>query len=602
MAAALVLAVALGFCWLLTRMAGGTDHVPPLWSLVPILLAARRFGIVGSVVTAVLGGVLSGPFTAADVAHATSQNPSDWLLRLAFFVIIAVVAAGLFKSLQNEGARHRAARSESERMAALLKADVQERKLLEGRLRELAFRDQLTGLANRSLLEELLSAALARARRKSLAVALICLDINDFKLVNDSLGHAGGDRLLCEVTRRLDAAIRAEDLLARYGGDEFLIMIPDVHAEDGQLSETALDVAARLYERITAAMVSPFKVGDAVFHIEVSAGLSIFPRDAVDAEDLHRHADAAMYQAKSEGSDMLVFDPAHVRDPLASLSKSSALRRALVEGELELHYQPIFRVSDARIMGIEALMRWQKPDGELVLPGAFLPVAEQTGLIEELGDFALSALCAQAVAWREAGLHPQLGLNVSPRQLRRPGLAAHFHAEVVRHGLDPAQFVLELTESAWTLEADRMGPVLQQLRAFGFALALDDFGAGYSTLSRLLQLPIDVIKIDRSFLASIPADGHAAAIVTAILQLADACGCDVVAEGVETEDQLQFLSTRGCSLCQGFLLGRPVPAEQVTDLLRAKLDDRRRDPVAQATGTGEVARAVARLRSAISGV
>lgn len=204
------------------------------------------------------------------------------------------------------------------------------------------------------------------------------------------------------------------------------------------------------------------------------------------------------------------------------------------------------------------------------------------------------------MAWRAAGLRPHLGLNVSPRQLRRPGLAAHFHAEVVRHGLDPAQFVLELTESAWTLEADRMGPVLQQLRAFGFALALDDFGAGYSTLSRLLGLPIDVIKIDRSFLASIPADAHAAAIVTAILQLADACDCDVVAEGVETEGQLQFLITRGCSLCQGYLLSRPVPAEQVTSLLQDKLDDHRRHPVAQAIGAGDVARAVAPLSAAIS--
>ena len=560
--------------------------MPPLWPLVPILLAARRFGIAGGLVAALLGGLLSGPLTAADVAHATAQQPSDWLMRLGFFVMIAFVSAALFKSLKSEGTRHRAALGESERMAALLDDDVQARKRLESELRELAFRDKLTGLANRSLLEELLSAALARARRTSSAVALICLDVNDFKLVNDSLGHAAGDRLLCEVTRRLDEAIRAEDLLARYGGDEFLIMIPDIHAEEAQLSEVAVDTATRLFERITATMASPFNVANAVFHIEVSAGVSIYPRDALDADALHRHADAAMYQAKSAGAGMVAFDPAHTHDPLESLSKSAALRRALADGELELHYQPIFRVTDARIMGVEALIRWQKPTGALVLPGAFLPVAEQTGLIEELGDFVLAALCAQAVAWRAVGLRPHLGLNVSPRQLRRPGLAADFHAEVVGHGLDPAQFVLELTESAWTLEADRMGPVLEQLRAFGFALALDDFGAGYSTLSRLLRLPIDVIKIDRSFLASIPADSHAAAIVTAILQLADACGCDVVAEGVETEGQLQFLIGRGCSLCQGYLLSRPVPSEQVTRLLQDKLADDRRHPVAHALGKG----------------
>ena len=549
---------------------------------------------------AVLGGLITGPLTAANVAPATAQLPSDWLVRLGFFVLIAVVSASLFRSLKDEGARHRAARGESERMAARLDADVQGRKRLEGELRALAYRDQLTGLANRSLLEELLSAALARARRVSSAVALICLDVNDFKLVNDSLGHAAGDRLLCEVTRRLDEAIRAEDLLARYGGDEFLIMIPDIHADAARLSDVALATAARLFERITAAMASPFHVANAVFHIEVSAGVSIYPRDALDADALHRHADAAMYQAKSAGGGMYAFDPSHTHDPLESLSKSAALRRALAEGELELHYQPIFRVSDARIMGLEALIRWQKPGGELVLPGTFLPVAEQTGLIEELGDFVLSALCAQAVAWRAEGLRPHLGLNVSPRQLRRPGLASDFHAEVVRHGLDPAQFVLELTESAWTLEADRMGPVLEQLRAFGFALALDDFGAGYSTLSRLLRLPIDVIKIDRSFLASIPADAHAAAIVAAILQLADACGCDVVAEGVETEDQLRFLIDRGCSLCQGYWLSRPVPAAPVTRLLHDKLADHRRLPIAVVAGVGEDAGAVASLSAAVS--
>jgi diguanylate cyclase (GGDEF)-like protein len=293
--AVLALGGALGLCWLPTRWAGGADYVPPLWPLVPILLAARRFGMVGGIVAAVLGGLITGPLTAANVAPATAQLPSDWLVRLGFFVLIAVVSASLFRSLKDEGARHRAARGESERMAARLDADVQGRKRLEGELRALAYRDQLTGLANRSLLEELLSAALARARRVSSAVALICLDVNDFKLVNDSLGHAAGDRLLCEVTRRLDEAIRAEDLLARYGGDEFLIMIPDIHADAARLSDVAVATAARLFERITAAMASPFHVANAVFHIEVSAGVSIYPRDALDADALHRHADAAMY-------------------------------------------------------------------------------------------------------------------------------------------------------------------------------------------------------------------------------------------------------------------------------------------------------------------
>jgi EAL domain-containing protein (putative c-di-GMP-specific phosphodiesterase class I) len=252
------------------------------------------------------------------------------------------------------------------------------------------------------------------------------------------------------------------------------------------------------------------------------------------------------------------------------------LRQALERGEMELHYQPIYRLSDMRAMGVEALIRWRKPDGELIAPGRFLPAAEQTGVIDDVGDFVLSELCRQAVRWRERGLLPNLGINISPRQLRRLGFARRFSDEVHRHGLDPAQFVVELTETVWTLEGDRMWPVLEELRAFGFSLAIDDFGAGYSSLARLLNLPVDVIKIDRAFLSPIPGDLQAAAIITAILRLAEACDCDVVAEGVETDAQLEFLIARECSLAQGYHLGRPLLEAALTPRLVAGLADDRR--------------------------
>ena len=579
LAEALALVLVVGLSWLPTYVAGGAANVPPLWPLIPIVVSARRFGVLTVLAISVLGAFVAGPLTPATVSDGTPQQLSDWVLRGGFFLAVGLVASFLFRRLRIESAAHREARAEAERMTARLEADMVYRKSLEDQLRSLAFHDPLTGLANRALLEEHLVAALGRARRNSTALALIGLDLNRFKLVNDSLGHGIGDRILRDVARRLLEATRATDLVARHGGDEFLIMVPDISGDPDALSANAAATAAEVVGRIRDGMLAPFVIDDAVFEIEISAGVSIFPADAVDAETLHRHADAAMYDAKRSGSGFTVFHADSTVDPLEPLAGAAALRQALEHREMELHYQPIYRLSDMRAMGAEALIRWRKPDGELVAPGSFLPAAEQTGVIDDIGDFVLSELCRQAVRWREQGLLPNLGINVSPRQLRRLGFAGRFRDEVHRHGLNPGQFVVELTETVWTLEGDRMWPVLEELRSYGFSLAIDDFGAGYSSLTRLLNLPVDVIKIDRAFLSPIPGDLHAAAIITAILRLAEACDCDVVAEGVETEAQLEFLIGRECSLAQGYHLGRPVSEPQITPLLVDALAEDRRGPI-----------------------
>jgi EAL domain-containing protein (putative c-di-GMP-specific phosphodiesterase class I) len=280
-----------------------------------------------------------------------------------------------------------------------------------------------------------------------------------------------------------------------------------------------------------------------------------------------------MYEAKSDGAGVTVYG-AEIEDPLQRLALAARLRRAIDAGELELHYQPIVRAADRGVLGIEALVRWRDPERGLVPPLEFIPVAERTGVVDALGDWVLEAMCAQGAAWADEGMHPHIGVNVSPRQLRRNGFAERAAATVERYG--SPTFVLELTESAWSLEASRLLPVLHDLRAAGFTLAIDDFGAGYSSLWRLRELPVQVIKVDRAFLDGVPGDPQACAVYAAILQLADTVGCDVVAEGVETAGQAAFLAERGCSILQGYLFSRPLPAAEATALLRERLIPERR--------------------------
>jgi len=438
-----------------------------------------------------------------------------------------------------------------------------------GEMTLLAYDDDLARLPNRAALDAEIGAALGRARTGSGAVALAYVDLNEFKRVNDALGHELGDELLCQVADRLRGAVRPLDIVARRGGDGFLVLLRELP------DASAREAAEVVGQRIADAIHAPFTLGAAELLVDAAIGLSLFPADADSPGDLRKHAEAAMYEAKGTGGGVYVYGEG-TADPLERLALAARLRRGIERGELVLHHQPIMRLVDARVIGVESLVRWRDGARGLVPPSEFIPVAERTGVIDALGDWVLREVCRQAQAWAAEGLKPNVGYNVSPRQLRRPGAAQRIADTVRAHGIETDRFVLELTESAWSLEASRLLPVLQDLRGAGFALAIDDFGAGYSSLWRLRTLPVQVIKVDRAFLRDVPGDPGANEVYGAILRLADACGRDVVAEGVEESGHAQFLAASGCRIAQGYHFSRPVPAPEMTALLQLSITPERR--------------------------
>ncbi|WP_121249840.1 sensor domain-containing protein [Solirubrobacter pauli] len=446
------------------------------------------------------------------------------------------------------------------RVTAVLRAgeDITARDRAEAQIAFLAYHDRLTGLPNRALLEEQLKRAAARVRRGTTSLALLYFDLDNFKLVNDSLGHAAGDAVLLGTAERVSELTRSGDVLARQGGDEFLLLL---HCGDGEDPRAAAQVTG---ERIAEALEVPFELSDAVFHVGASIGVALMPEHADDPETLLKYADSAMYQAKRSGRGTVAFyEPDGQDDARTRLLVTSRLRRAIAEDELLLHYQPIVRVETGELIAVEALVRWQDPEQGLVPPGLFIPVAEDTGLIDALGQWVVEAVCAQAARWRDEGFTPQIGFNLSPRQLRRPDLVELIAAAIDAHALPREQFTAELTESAVLSDEHRHTSLLEELREAGLKVAIDDFGAGHSSLGRLRALAVDTLKVDRSFLAGVPEDPTAGAIVAAVLSLADALGMNAVVEGVETDAQLAFLREHSCALAQGFLLGRPVPPDEV---------------------------------------
>ncbi len=442
-------------------------------------------------------------------------------------------------------------------------ADITHLKESEARLEHLAHFDVLTDLPNRLLFNSRLEHALEQARRHGEHIALLFLDLDRFKTINDSLGHPAGDELLITVARRIRKRLRVEDTLARLGGDEFVILLEKLDAAQ-RAAIVAQDVLQVLAEPVLLAG------GHEVF-IGCSIGISLYPNDAVDATRLVSSADAALYQAKEQGRNTYRFyTEALTTVANEHLALETRLRRGLERGEFILHYQPLIDARDDRMFGVEALVRWQPPDEALVPPGKFIQIAEETGLIVPLGAWILRTACAQARAWRDAGLPPLImAVNLSGRQFQSSDVAGMVRAVLAETGLPASQLELELTESVLMEQADQAIATLDALKALGVRLAIDDFGTGYSSLAYLKRFPIDKLKIDQSFVAGLAEDADDREIAATIIAMARGLHLDVLAEGVETQQQLALLRQFGCEQYQGYLFGRPVPAEELACRLRA---------------------------------
>src|SRR4051812_29318480 len=443
--------------------------------------------------------------------------------------------------------------------------DITERKKAEEQVAFLAYHDKLTGLPNRVLFEESLDLALARARRNDLGVGVLFLDLDNFKLVNDSLGHHAGDELLIQLAERLRTCTRDTDLVARQGGDEFLLLLSDLErVDEGEDILVSEHVAARVLE----AMQAPFDLSGTPFFATASIGVSLCPRDAADATTLMRNADAAMYQAKKARPGTSVLFRSHGEDPAERLSLTTRLRQAVQAQDWELHYQPVLELETRAVHGVEALIRWREPGGGIVAPGEFIPLAEELGLIEAIGDWVVSELVRQLGEWREQGISLEASFNLSPRELWSSQLPDRILGKLRAGGVDPTSIVVEVTESTAMADPERTLRILNELHAWGIGVALDDFGTGYSSLSRLKHLPVDVLKIDRSFVHHVDTDGDNASMVKAMIDLARNLSMTPLAEGIETEAELAFLVEHGCPLGQGFHLGRPMPGDAIASLLR----------------------------------
>jgi diguanylate cyclase (GGDEF)-like protein/PAS domain S-box-containing protein len=437
-----------------------------------------------------------------------------------------------------------------------------ERKQSEARIHYLAYHDALTGLPNRNLLLDRLQLALSQASRDRNHLAVLFLDLDRFKGINDLLGHTAGDEVLKEAAKRLDLYVRKGDTLARIDSDTFTVVVRGLRA--------AAD-AARVAESLHAALGEPLVVGDRELFVTTCIGISVFPEDGTDVETLLRNADTALYRAKDQGRDSFrLYDPSMNAEALQRLRLEHSLRRALARNELRTYYQPVMDLDTGKIHGVEALLRWQHPERGLVYPVDFIELAENTGLIRSIGTWGLKTACAQARKWQDSG-HPGLcvAVNLSARQLQHMRLVTEVTSALEEGGLAPEYLELEITETSAMQNPAAAIQALTELKAVGVRISIDDFGMGYSSLSQLQRLPIDTLKIDQSFVADTTTDPGDAAIVTAIINLGHTLGLRVVAEGVETAEQLAFLGAQRCDRVQGFLLSKALPPDECAALLAA---------------------------------
>ena len=464
--------------------------------------------------------------------------------------------------------------------------DITDRIEAEQRIRHLAYFDSLTSLPNRELFREQMESALERVRRGDRVLALLFLDVDRFKQVNDSLGHSMGDELLIQVADRLRAAIRGSDAvgragcervelegrgtpISRLGGDEFTILLPDLeHAQD----------AARVARRVLHSLSRPFEVQGREIFVGASIGISVWPEDGSDSEELLRSADVAMYHAKGRGGNTYeFFSPEMNEISTRRFRLEAGLRHALERDQLAVHYQPLRDSRTGRVSAVEALIRWVNDDGDMVRPDEFIPVAEETGLIVPIGEWVLRTACRQLAAWREEGFEPiRMSVNLSVEQLRDLGIANAVEQVLFETGLSPADIELEITESCILDESPNIVAGIAALSALGLGFALDDFGTGYSSLSALQRFPIDRLKIDRSFVSAIGDSESDETLTSAIFALANRLGLEVVAEGVETEEQARVLTELGCQELQGYLFSKPRPAEEC-DVFLQRVDKAEKD-------------------------
>jgi diguanylate cyclase (GGDEF)-like protein/PAS domain S-box-containing protein len=439
--------------------------------------------------------------------------------------------------------------------------DVTTMKHADEKVAFLTYHDELTGLPTRAMFEELLELSVGRARHHAVSVAVICVDIDDFRLVNDSLGRLAGDEVLNVVAGRLREATRETDLVARRSGDTFLLLLADLE-RDGDDVEAAVARAESAAQRVLDSLAVPFRAGGTELYVSASIGISLFPQDGDEAGSLLRNAEAAMLESKKGGHAYVVSNRGAL-DSSAKLRFVTRLRKAVESQRWTLHYQPVLDLATGRMRGVEALIRWIEPDGTMIPPVDFIPVAEELGLIESIGDWVVRELVYQAQAWRELEMDLSMSFNLSPRQFWQPDLANGILERVREGGIEPSKVIVEITESSAMTDPDRAQSILEDLHAGGLRIAIDDFGTGYSSLARIRDMPVDVLKIDRSFVSGVDVDPQNQSIVSAFIELARGLGVTTLAEGIETEGELAFVRERGCVMGQGFYFSKPVPPEEI---------------------------------------
>jgi len=438
--------------------------------------------------------------------------------------------------------------------------EITERKEHEAAIRFQATHDALTGLPNRTLLYDRLEQSVLQAHRHGNYLAVVFFDLDQFKYVNDSLGHQVGDRLLKTVASRLKSCVRDADTVARLGGDEFVLLLAD---------QTSEDSVTQALQRILEQVAAPWFVNGVELQITCSMGVSLCPADATDADTLLKHADAAMFRAKQTGRNNFQFYSAEMNSVInGRLEMMTRLRRALANGEFTLHYQPKIQFASGKIVGAEALIRWQEPGGSMISPARFIPVAEESGLIIPLGEWVLRTACKQACDWQKAGHVPiPVSVNISPLQMERGNLVEMVTRTLAETGLAPHFLELEITESVVMREVEKSFAILAQLRALGIKISIDDFGTGYSSLSYLRRFPVNTLKIDQSFVRNISSDANDAGIIQAIISLGHTLNLNVLAEGVETEEEYRFLLDNHCDDMQGYYFSKPVAQDAFVQML-----------------------------------